>query len=55
MKSIEIVYMYMVHIHYYRYSRRVLWLHVGTSNNNPRVVAFHYLKFVEEIGGIQIT
>jgi hypothetical protein len=33
------------------YSRRVLWLKVGTSNNNPSVVAFHFLSAVEELKG----
>ncbi len=33
------------------YSRRVLWLEVGPSNNDPRVVAQYYLDYVRRIGG----
>ena len=33
------------------YSRRLLWLTVGVSNNDPRVIAFYYLKCVKELGG----
>ena len=28
----------------------MLWLKVGTSNNNPSVVAYHFLSVVEELG-----
>jgi len=34
-----------------RYSRRVLWLHAGNSNNNPRVIAWYYLQCVQELKG----
>ena len=30
-----------------RYSRRIPWLKVGTSHNNPCVIAYHSLFFVE--------
>ena len=36
----------------FSYSRRLLWLTVGTSNNNPRVVAYHYLECVKRLGGL---
>lgn len=32
------------------YSRKVLWLHVATSNNKPEIVAYYYLKCVRELG-----
>lgn len=35
-----------------RYSRRVLWLKVGLTNNDPDIIAHHYLKAVEETGGL---
>lgn len=34
------------------YSRRVMWLHVASSNNNPRLIANYYISMVEEIGGV---
>ena len=39
---------------FFRYSRRVLWLRVGTSNSSPTVVAFHFLSAVEEIRGKEL-
>ena len=39
---------------FFRYSRRVLWLRVGTSNSSPTVVAFHFLSAVEEIRGREL-
>ncbi|XP_033739955.1 uncharacterized protein LOC117327204 isoform X7 [Pecten maximus] len=33
------------------FSRRVLWLKVARTNNDPRVVASYFLDFVEEIHG----
>ena len=34
------------------YSRRILWLHIGPSNNDPKVVAQYYLNCVRQIGGV---
>jgi len=34
-----------------RYPRRVLWLKVGTSNNNPSMIANYFLTCVKELGG----
>ena len=34
------------------YSRRVLWLEVGPTNNDPFVIAKYYLDFVRKTGGI---
>ncbi len=31
------------------YSRRILWLNVGASNNDPAVVASYYLQYVKEM------
>ena len=33
------------------YSRRVLWLKVGTTNNNSNFIAHYYLQAVETLGG----
>ena len=33
------------------YSRKVLWLEVASSNNNPRTVAQYYLDYVRQITG----
>ncbi len=32
------------------YTRRILWLEVGPSNNNPAIIASYYLKFVLKHG-----
>ena len=32
------------------YSRRILWLEVGLTNNNPRTIAEYYLETIKEIG-----
>ena len=33
------------------YSRRVLWLKVGTTNNDPNFIAHYYLQTVETVSG----
>ena len=33
------------------YSRRVLWLEVGPSNNDPRIVGQYYLSYIRQIKG----
>ena len=33
------------------YSRRILWLHVGRSNNDPRIVAQYFVDYIRGIGG----
>ena len=33
------------------FSRRILWLEVARSNNDPRVPAAFYLNRVKEVGG----
>ena len=32
------------------YTRRILWLEVGPSNNNPAIIAKYYLNFVSQHG-----
>ncbi len=34
------------------YSRRLIWLEVRPANNNPEVVAKHYLDSIRQVGGI---
>lgn len=34
------------------YSRYVMWLKVGFTNNNPRVIAYYFMTTVQELGGI---
>jgi len=34
-----------------RFSRRVLWLEVGTTNNDPRVIASYYITCVKLMNG----
>lgn len=33
------------------FSRRILWLEVGPSNNNPQIIARYFLDTVKQIGG----
>lgn len=33
------------------YSRRILWLEVAYSNNNPRIIAGYYVDCVQQLGG----
>lgn len=32
------------------FSRKILWLRVGTTNNKPEIIAHHYLKLIAETG-----
>ena len=34
------------------YSRRILWLEVGTTNNDPVVTARYFLDYIHSIGGV---
>lgn len=34
------------------FSRRVLWLRVGRSNNDPKVIASYFLDFLRELRGV---
>lgn len=38
-----------IHGAIYGFSRKVLWLEVATTNNNPHVIAHHYLKTVKKL------
>ena len=33
------------------YSRRIMWLEVGSTNNDPFVIAQYYLDCVRQVGG----
>ena len=44
-------YGFAVHAAICGYSRRILWLEVLRSNNDPQIVAGIYLDFVKEVGG----
>ena len=35
-----------------RFSRRILWLEVGHTNKNPRVIAHYFISCVQQIGGL---
>ena len=37
------------------YSRRILWLEVGPSKNNHRIVARYFLDCVKQLGGVPRT
>ena len=34
------------------FSRRLIWLEVGTTNNNPEVITKFYLDAVKQVGGL---
>ena len=34
------------------YNRKILWLHIGSSNNNPRVIASYYLDCVSKLNNV---
>lgn len=35
-----------------RFSRRIMWARVSTSNNNPYIIAQYYLKCISMVGGM---
>jgi len=37
------------------YSRKILWLEVGSSNNNPRIVAKYFINCIKELSGAPRT
>ena len=37
-----------------RFSRRIMWLKVAASNNNPRFIVAHYFECIKHIGGKKI-
>ena len=34
------------------YSRKILWLHIGSSNNNLRVIASYHLDCVSKLNNV---
>ena len=52
---IEFVYNFPTNTNLKRYSRRIIWLEACTTNNNPRIVAYYYLRAVEQNQGIIIA
>ena len=36
----------------HRFSRQILWFHVGPSNNDPFIIAGYYLDCVKKLEGI---
>ena len=50
---ILLVHMYYKHTYmYFRYSRKIIWLDVLTTNNDPSVILHSYLLAVLENSGI---
>ncbi len=37
------------------FSRRIMWLRVGRTNNDPSVVARHFIDSIHAIGGILLN
>jgi hypothetical protein len=35
-----------------RYSRRILWLHVAVTNNQPAVIGGYFVSCVKALGGV---
>ena len=35
-----------------RFSRRITWIHVASTNNDPKVIAGYFVDCVKGIGGI---
>ena len=33
------------------YSRRVLWLKVASTNNDPEIIGFYFIDYVSRVGG----
>ena len=45
------IYMQNVMIFVFSFSRKVLWMKLASSNHKPRVIARHYLEYVESAKG----
>ena len=43
---------YQTLLHCFSHSRKVLWLKVGRTNRDPRVVAAYYLDYVRHMNGV---
>lgn len=42
---------FIIYISFSTFSRRIMWLHVSSTNHNPVVILHYYLTCVEKIGG----
>ena len=47
-----IVYTCIPYTIYHSFSRKILWLEAGASNNNPHIVANYYVNCVRQLKGI---
>ena len=47
--------LYRCYLLSYRYSRKVLWLEVASTNNSPEVISGYFVNFVQTVQGIVIT
>ena len=45
----------LAYMYLHRFSRKIIWLHVATSNSNPKVIARYYLESTEKLAGIIIN
>ena len=34
------------------YSQRILWLEVGRTNNNPKIISNYFTDYIRQIGGV---
>ena len=41
-----------VYLSFGRFSRRIIWLEVSTTNNNPAVIAHFYIKSIKLLQGV---
>ena len=54
-KFSEYLTLYRCHLLSYRYSRKVLWLEVASTNNSPEVISGYFVNFAQTVQGIVIT
>ena len=51
----EYLTLYRCYLLSYRYSRKVLWLEVASTNYSPEVISDYFVNFVQTVQGIVIT
>ena len=51
----EYLILYRCYLLSYRYSRKVLWLEVASTNNSPEAISGYLVHFVQTVQGIVIT
>ena len=51
----EYLTLYRYYLLSYRYSRKVLWLEVASSNNSPEAISDYLVHFVQTVQGTVIT